>query len=340
MRSGDESPKEGLVVQTLLPQAQGASRRRKHSNRPVVLGKWAFFEDEFVPLEEAKIGIATHALNYGTGCFGGIRAYWNQEQEQLYVFRVKKHFARFLDSCKLLNIELPYSVDDLSGIVLELLRRENYHQDSYARPLAYKSTEDITPRLYDLDDSFSCFTRPQGNYIKLEVRAGVSSWRRVDDNSIPARGKITGAYINSAFARSEAHWNGYDEAIVLNQDGHVSEGSAENIFIVRNDHLVTPSVKDNILEGITRATIMELAREEFGMQVHERTVDRSELYLADEAFFTGTGAQVAAIVEVDRRPLSGGQTGPWTKRIQEHYFRTVRGQNPKYMHWLTPVYGR
>jgi branched-chain amino acid aminotransferase len=326
------------VVQTLQPQSQADSLRRERSKMAVVLGKWAFFEDDFVPLEEAKIGIATHALNYGTGCFGGIRAYWNEEQEQLYVFRLKKHFHRFLDSCKLLNILLPYTIDDLSGIVLELLRRENYRQDCYVRPLAYKATEDITPRLYDLDDAFSCFTRPQGNYIKLEVRAGVSSWRRVDDNSIPARGKITGAYINSAFARTEAHWNGFDEAIVLNQDGHVSEGSAENVFIVRNDHLITPSVEDNILEGITRATIMELVREEFGMHVHERTIDRSELYLAEEAFFTGTGAQVAAIVEVDHRPLSGGKTGPWTKRIQELYFHTVRGQNPKFIHWLTPVY--
>jgi branched-chain amino acid aminotransferase len=328
------------MVQTLQPQISTIAAHPRRAKRPIVLGKWAFFEDEFVPLEGAKIGIATHALNYGTGCFGGIRAYWNQEEEQLFVFRIKKHFARFLDSCKLLNIALPYSGDELCEIVLELLRRENYRQDAYIRPLAYKATEDITPRLYDLDDAFACFTRPQGNYIKLEVRAGVSSWRRVDDNSIPARGKITGAYINSAFARSEAHWNGYDEAIVLNQDGHVSEGSAENIFIVRHDQLITPPVKDNILEGITRATIMELARAELGMSVHERTIDRSELYLSDEAFFTGTGAQVAAIVEVDHHVIGSGATGLWTKKIQDLYFSTVRGNNVKYRHWLKPVYAR
>jgi branched-chain amino acid aminotransferase len=326
------------MVQTFQPHAPTIATRAGRAKRQVAMGKWAFFEDEFVPLEEAKIGIATHALNYGTGVFGGIRAYWNPEEEQLFVFRIKKHFARFFDSCKLLNIVLPYSVDDLTDVVLELLRRENYRQDAYVRPLAYKATEDITPRLYDLDDAFACFTRPLGNYIKLEVRAGVSSWRRVDDNSIPARGKITGAYINSAFARSEAHWNGYDEAIVLNQDGHVSEGSAENIFIVRNNQLITPPVKDNILEGITRATIMELAREELGMSVHERTIDRSELYLTDEAFFSGTGAQVAAIVEVDHHVLGDGTTGPWTKKIQDLYFKTVRGNYAKYRHWLTPVY--
>ncbi|TAH51806.1 MAG: branched-chain amino acid transaminase [Chloroflexota bacterium] len=304
------------------------------------MGKWAFFEGEFVPLDQAKIGIGTHAFNYGTGCFGGMRAYWNDEQEQLYIFRPKRHFKRFLESCRLLNIALPYSIADLIEITLELLRRDNYRQDAYMRPIAYKATEDITPRLYDLEDAYAMFTRPQGNYIKLEVRAGTSSWRRVDDNSIPARGKITGAYINSSFARTEAYWNGYDEAIVLNQDGHVSEGSAENFFMIRNGKLVTPSVQDNILEGVTRATVMELARDELGLEVVERSIDRSELYLADEAFFTGTGAQVAAIVEIDHRPLGEGGTGPLTRQIQELYFSTVRGKNERYAHWVTAVYPR
>lgn len=312
----------------------------RRARRAVPMGKHAFFDDEIVPLDEARVGIATHAFNYGTGCFGGIRAYWNEEQDQLYIFRIKNHFKRFLDSCRILNIALPYSIQDLTDITLDLLRLEEYHQDAYMRPIAYKATEDITPRLYDLDDAYAMYTRPLGNYIKLEVRAGTSSWRRVDDNSIPARGKITGAYINSAFARTEAHWNGYDEAIVLNHDGHVSEGSAENIFLVRNGKVITPSVKDNILEGITRASVMHLACEELRLEVAERTIDRSELYLADEAFFTGTGAQVAAIVDIDHHILGDGKTGPITRQIQDLYFRTVRGRNPKYMHWLTPVYPR
>lgn len=326
------------MVQTLVPNITALSQRREKKKRVVPMGKWAFFEDEFVPLEEAKIGIATHAFNYGTGCFGGMRGYWNEEEGQLYVFRAKKHFRRFLESCRLLNIQLPYSVDDLLEITLELLRRDNYRQDVYMRPIAYKATEDITPRLYDLEDAYAMFTRPQGNYIKLEVNAGTSSWRRVDDNSIPARGKITGAYINSSFARSEAHWNGYDEAIVLNQDGHVSEGSAENIFVVRQGRLVTPCVVDNILEGVTRATVITLARDELGLQIAERSIDRSELYLADEAFFTGTGAQVAAIASVDHRPLGSGSTGPVTRQIQDLYFQVVRGRHPRYRDWLTPVY--
>ena len=326
------------MVPTVAHELKVFSQRREKTKRVVPMGQWAFFQDEFVPLEQAKVGIASHAFNYGTGCFGGIRAYWNDEHAQLYVFRAPRHMERFLESCRLLNIVLPYGAQDLIDIMVELLRRDNYRQDAYMRPIAYKATEDITPRLYDLDDEYAMYTRPQGNYIKLEVRAGTSSWRRVDDNSIPARGKITGAYINSSFARTEAHWNGYDEAIVLNQDGHVSEGSAENIFLIRKGKLVTPSVKDNILEGITRATIMELAHNELGLEVEERSIDRSELYLAEEAFFTGTGAQVAAIIEVDHRPLGDGKTGPLTHDIQDLFFRTVRGRNPRYMHWLTPVY--
>lgn len=328
------------MIETAISPLPLVSQRREKSRRAVPMGKWAFFEEEFVPLDEAKIGIGTHAFNYGTGCFGGMRAYWNQEQQQLYIFRAKKHFTRFLESCRLLNIVLPFSIDDLIGITLELLRRDNYRQDAYMRPIAYKATEDITPRLYDLEDAYAMFTRPQGNYIKLEVTAGTSSWRRVDDNSIPARGKITGAYINSSFARTEAHWNGYDEAIVLNQDGHVSEGSAENFFLVRHGKLITPSVHDNILEGVTRATVMELAKDELGLEVIERSIDRSELYLADEAFFTGTGAQVAAITEIDHRRLGSGAMGPITRQIQEMYFQTVRGSNERYMHWVTPVYPR
>jgi branched-chain amino acid aminotransferase len=331
---------EEQMIETAVSPLPVLSQRRGKPKRVVPMGKWAFFEDEFCPLEQAKIGIATHAFNYGTGCFGGVRAYWNDEQQQLYIFRARKHFNRFLESCRLLNISLPYSIDNLIEIALELLRRDNYRENAYMRPLAYKATEDITPRLYDLEDAYAMFTRPQGNYIKLEVSAGTSSWRRVDDNSIPARGKITGAYINSSFARTEAHWNGYDEAIVLTQDGHVSEGSAENFFMVRHGKLFTPSVEDNILEGVTRATVMELAKDELGLEVIERSIDRSELYLADEAFFTGTGAQVAAITAVDHRQLGEGTTGPITRQIQELYFQTVRGKNERYAHWVTPVYPR
>ncbi len=325
------------MVQTMqTPVRTQVSQEKKQARHP----QWAFFNGAIVPIEDAKISIMTQVVNYGIGAFGGIRGYWNEEQEQLYLFRIDDHYRRILSSCKLLNATLPYTADDLKRITLDLLRREGYREDAYVRPLVYNATEDITPRLYDVEFAFACFTRPQGSYIKLEVRAGTSSWRRLDDNTIPSRGKITGGYINSAFARSEAHWNGYDEGIVLNQDGHVAEGSAENIFIVRDGRLRTPPVTDNILEGITRNTLIHLAQNELSLEVVERSIDRSELYIADEVFFCGTGAQVAGIVEIDHRTIGDGKIGPVTQKIQDTYFRVVRGRHPQHADWLTPVYPR
>jgi branched-chain amino acid aminotransferase len=299
--------------------------------------EWAFFEGKIVPIGEAKISIMSQVINYGIGAFGGIRAYWNEEQHQLYVFRINDHVRRFLNACKLFNATLPYNPDDLKQIILELLRKEQYHEDTYIRPLLYNATEDITPRLYDVRFDFTCFTKPLGNYISLTVRACTSSWRRLEDNIIPSRGKITGAYVNSALAKSEAHWNGYDEAIVLNHDGHVAEGSAMNLFIVRHGKLITPPVSDNILEGITRNTVLELAHE-LSIETVERSIDRTELYIADEVLFCGTGAQVAAVVEIDRRKIGTGAMGPVGEKLQSTYFDIVRGKNPKHADWLSPVY--
>jgi len=304
--------------------------------------QYAFFKGEFVPIEEAKVSIMTHAFNYGTGCFEGIRGYWNQEEEQLYVFRLAEHYERMHRSCRILLIDLPYSAEELSDLTVNLLRMNQHRSDTYVRPLAYKATEGIGVRLHDLEDDFAIFAVPLGRYLEKEEGASVSvsSWRRIDDNAIPARAKITGAYINSALCKTEAVLNGFDEAIVLTQDGHVSEGSAENLFIVRSGKLVTPLGTDNILEGITRSTIMQLAREEMGLEVEERRIDRTELYIAEEAFFCGTGVQVAAIVEVDRRPVGSGKIGPVVSRLRDIYFDVVRGKAEKYKGWCTPVYDR
>ncbi len=323
-------PKEKVQVPAQAPEP---------GQKSILHPQWAFFKGEFVPIGEAKISVMAQALNYGIGAFGGIRAYWNEENEQLYVFRIDSHYRRLLNSCKLFNNEIPYSVEELKRITIELLKREGYREDAYIRPLVYNATEDITPRLYDVRFDFTCYSRALGNYIKLEVRACTSSWRRLDDNIIPSRGKVTGGYINSALARSEAYWNGCDEAIVLNQDGHVAEGSAENLFIVREGKIITPPVTDNILEGITRSTVMQLARNELNIEVTERSIDRSELYIADEVFFCGTGAQISGVVEIDHRKIGHGQNGPLTKSLQEIFFGIVRGRNPKYAEWLTPVYG-
>lgn len=306
----------------------------------MVNNRFAHFEGKFVPIEDAKISIMTHALNYGTGCFEGIRAYWNEEEEELYVFRMPEHYHRLRSSCKILLIDLPYTVEDLGNLTLELLRREGYRMDTYIRPLAYKSQEGIGVRLKGIEDSFALFAVPFGRYLQKEegARVCVSSWRRIYDTSLPARAKCTGAYINSALCKSEAETNGFDEAIVLTRGGSVSEGSAENLFMVRNGALVTPSVTSDILEGITRETVIHLAREELGIAVEERTIDRTELYICDEAFFCGTGVQIAAIASIDNRPVGKGSIGPITQRLRQLYFGIVRGKVAKYRHWCTPVY--
>ncbi|MGQ9492191.1 MAG: branched-chain amino acid transaminase [Anaerolineae bacterium] len=308
----------------------------------MVQNRYAFFEGKFIPIEEAKISIMTHALNYGTGCFEGIRAYWNEEEEQLYIFRMVEHYQRLHNSCRILLIDLPYSVEQLGDITVELLRREGFKEDTYIRPLAFKSQEGIGVRLKGVADSFAIFAIPFGKYIEREegAKVCVSSWRRIYDTALPARAKCTGAYVNSALCKSEAEMNGFDEAIVLTRGGSVSEGSAENFFMVRNGVLITPSITSDILEGITRQTLIQLAREELHIPVKERTIDRTELYVCDEAFLCGTGVQIAAIASIDHRPVGDGKIGPITKKLRDLYFDIVRGKVPKYKHWCTPVYDR
>jgi branched-chain amino acid aminotransferase len=302
--------------------------------------KYAFFKGDIVPIEQAKISIMTHAFNYGTGCFEGIRAYWNAEERQLFVFRLLEHFQRLHRSCKILHIRLPHSPEELGGLLVELLRREGYQQDTYIRPVAYKASEVIGVRLHDLEDDLAMFALPFGRYIEGELGARViiSPWRRIDDNAIPARAKITGSYINSALSKTAAAMAGCHEAIVLTQAGHVSEGSAENLFLVRDGRLITPPATDDILEGITRDTVIEIAREEFGVETEIRSVDRSELYVADEAFFCGTGVQIEPTVEIDHRAIGDGKMGPITQKLYDLYFDIVRGKAAKYRRWCAPVY--
>ncbi len=302
--------------------------------------RFAFFEGKLVSIEEAKVSIMTHALNYGTGAFGGVRGYWNDNNQELYVFRPYDHFERILRSAKMLMIDLPYDKEDLVNIMLNLLQAEGYREDCYMRPLIYKSEPMIGVKLDGLAGEFALFAVPFGRYVDAEegARVGVSSWRRVSDNSVPARGKFTGAYINSAFIKTEALQNGFDEALVIDDSGHVSEGSAENVFIVRDGKLVTPPVNADILEGITRRTVIHLAREEMGLEVVERPLDRTEFYVAEESFFCGTGVQIAAITEVDRRPVGSGQMGPIVSELRDLYFDVVRGKHPAYQQWVMPVY--
>lgn len=302
--------------------------------------QYAFFKGQIVPIADAKISVMTHALNYGTAVFGGLRAYWNADEEQSYLFRPIDHYERFLESASLIRINLPYTAEQLTQITLDLLRAENYHENCYIRPLAYKSMEGIGVRLHDIPDDFTVWSTPIKKYIEKDEGSHVcfSSWRRVDDNAIPARGKIAGSYANSALIKSDAVLSGYDEALVLNDDGHVSEASAANVFIVRKGVAITPPVYANVLEGITVRTIKHLLTEEMGIEVVERNIDRTEVYLADEVFLCGTGVQFAAVTRVEHRPIGDGQMGPISRALRALQEDVLYGRLPKYRDWLTPVY--
>jgi len=302
--------------------------------------EYAFFEGDFVPIDNAKISIKTHALQYGTGVFEGIRAYWNEEHQDLYVFRMKEHFQRMKNSIKIMRIDCKYSTEELCSIVLKLLQMTKPKTDTYVRPLAYKASLRVGPGLQDNPSELCIFTTPFGAYFKVDegLRVMVSSWRRVDDNAIPPRAKVSGSYANTALAKTDAICAGFDDAIVLDQTGHVSEGSAMNLFMVQDGHLVTSPGHGNILEGITRRTIMEFAKNEFGIETEIRTIDRSELYTAEEVFFCGTGAEIAPVLEIDKRTVGEGKTGEITRKIFDMYAQVTRGEIERYNHWVTPVF--
>lgn len=299
----------------------------------------AFAGGRFVPMEEATVSIATHAFNYGTACFEGIRGYWNAERDELYVVKLIEHLRRMARSARMLRIDIGKSPEDLAAIAVELVRRNGYQQDVYIRPIAYKASPVIRVGLLGLEDAYCCFTAPMGDYHDIHngLQVTVSGWRRIDDNAIPARGKVTGGYINAALAIADAQDAGFDEAIMLTGDGHVSEASAANLFMVVEGTLVTPSTTQDILEGITRGAVMQLARD-LGVPVVERQVDRTEVLVADELFLCGTGVQVAPVTGVDGRKIGDGKIGPITRSIQDLYLSAVRGEVEDYLDWLTPVY--
>ena len=300
---------------------------------------YAYFHKQFVPLAEAKLGVMTTAFHYGTGIFEGIRGNWNSKKKQIYLFRLRDHYLRLLNGCRVLKIKLPHSADELCQITVKLVEMCQFEEDLYIRPLAYKSAERLGVRLHDVEDDFLALVIPWGPYLDMDkARCGVSSWRRPDYNVIPPNVKITGLYANNALAKSEAIENGFDEAIMLTPGGHVSEGSGENIFLVLDGKLVTPASYSNILLGITRDTVIKLAQNELGLETIERPVERSELYLADECFLTGTAAHLTPVAEIDHRPIGDGEIGDITKRLQKLYFEVIRGDNPKYLDWCTPVY--
>jgi len=300
---------------------------------------WVYHDGELRRYGDTHVGLLTHALHYGTGCFEGIRAYWSAQQGRLNVFRMPDHFERMRGNARMLHMELPHPVDELCALTVEILRRNAFTSDVYVRPLVYKANEEIGIRFHDLRDGFMIVTVPFGAYVDTTagIRCQVSSWRRIEDNVAPARSKSTGIYVNSALAKTEACLNGFDEAIVLTHDGNVSEGSAENIFLLRRGCLITPPVTENIVEGITRSTLITLARDELGIEVVEREIGRSELYVADEVILCGTGAEVSPVIEIDNRAVGDRTPGRVTRQLQELYFGVCRGQDARYASWLTPV---
>ena len=301
---------------------------------------WVFFEGEFVRYHDIHLGVMTHALHYGTAVFEGIRAYWNEKQSQLYLLQGAAHYERMRRSANVMRMQLPHTTEELVNHTLELLRRNEFKSDVYVRPLLYTSSEEIGVRLHNLNRSFFIYAVPFGKYVEVEagIRCMVSSWRRVPDQSLPARAKVTGAYAQSALAKSEAVEDGFDEAIVLTIDGHVSEGSAENLFMFKDGVFVTPPVTDDILEGVTRQLLIDVIQDELNLKVLERSIDRTELYTCDELLMCGTGAQISPVIEVDRRPVGDGKVGEFTQELQSIYFGAVRGETPKYKDWTIPVY--
>lgn len=300
---------------------------------------FAYFRGKIVPYSEAKVGVMTHALNYGTAIFGGVRGYWNEAEEELFIFRPQDHVKRLFNSARMLIMDMPISQQELQDVIVELIQKEGHRQDVYIRPMAYFADEIIGVKLHDLKTELTVFSVPFSKYVDNDTGAHVtfSSWRRVDDNMIPARAKVAGAYVNTAFIKTDAVRAGFDEALVLTADGHISEGSAENIFMMRDGVLYTPPITDNILEGITRRSVIELAKD-MGLDVVPRSIDRTEVFICDELFMTGTAAQVTAITKVDHRPVADGKMGPVTAKLRKMYDDAVRGRLPKFRHWNHPVY--
>lgn len=301
---------------------------------------YAYFENKIVPFAEATVSVMTQALHYGLAVFGGMRGYWSADDEQLYIFRSPDHFERLLQSAGMLRMHRDETPEQLTDILMQLLRQEGLEQNCYIRPMIYKSALSVDVVIHDVPDELTIFATPIGDFVGSPTGLHVcfSSWNRIEDNAIPARGKISGTYVNSTMIRTDAKLAGYDDALVLNDDGQIAEASVANFFMVRKGKIITPPVYANLLEGITRRSVIELARDMLGFEVIERPIDRSEVYIADEAFMCGTGAEVTPITRVEHRPIGNGKIGDMTTQIRAAFLDTVYGRNFAYKHWLSPVY--
>ena len=301
--------------------------------------EFIYFNGRFIPESEAKISVKNKTFNYGLGAIEGIRGYWNEEQQDLYLFRLEDHYQRLLNSCKVLFINIPYTVKELCEITVELMKINKVRRDIYIRPIAFINLPSLRPDLFQTEYGMTIFIEETSYVGKPVVNAMISSWLRIESSTIPPTVKSIGGYLNSALAYSQAIAEGSDEAIFLTREGNISEASTNNLFMVKNGELLTPPLADNILEGITRDTIMEIAEKEFSLQVNEMSIPRAELYFASEIFFTGTAVEVLPVINVDKRVIGTGKIGPITTNLQRTYLQIVKGNNGQYRRWLTPVYG-
>jgi branched-chain amino acid aminotransferase len=301
--------------------------------------KWAFLDGKFVPIDEANLNIRTCLLHYGAGVFEGIRAYWNEKQKKLYLFRAREHFERMSKSVKIIAMELQYQPEELVKISCELLKKENYQENTYVRPLAYYRSLNLLDKLTSDQYGFFIFCFPMADILDKDrgLNVCVSSWTRLNDNMIAPRGKIAGTYVNLTLVLYDAKLSGYDDAIILTRDGHVAEGAGQNIVIVRDNTFISPPVTDDILEGITLNSVTAIIQNELGMSIERRHIDRTELYISDEVFYVGTGCQITPIVTIDHRKIGDGKPGSLTRKIQDIFFSIVKGNNDKYKEWLTEV---
>ena len=296
-----------------------------------------WFDGQYLKWEEAKVPIFVHALHYGTAVFEGIRAY--SSDDNLYIFRLKEHMERLHKSADVYSFTTKFSVDELCNATVELIRKNGIKESCYIRPLTFVGLHGIDLNVTKNSPTHTTIIIfPFAKYFKGDgISACVSSWRRIDDESIPTMAKASGNYLNSVLATQECRRNGYDESILLDKKGRVSEASGENLFVVRNGKLHTPQLSDSILEGITRNTAIIIAKE-LGYKIVERPISRTELYLAEEIFLTGTAAEIIAITKIDGTVVGDGKEGMITKSIRENYERIVIGKSKKFMGWLTPTW--
>ncbi len=303
---------------------------------------YCWMDGDFVQWDNAKVHIKTHALHYGSAVFEGIRGYETKDKN-VYIFRLKEHIDRLFYSAKIYKMEIPYTKEEISNAIIELIKKNNIKETVYIRPIVFRGYGSLGLNPFKCPVSAAIYIVPFGRYLGPEalekgVRCCFSSWERISPRALPAEAKACGQYINSILAKMEAIENGYDEALFLDHRGFISEGSGENIFMIKNRNAITPPVTASILIGITRDSIIKLMTSDLKIPLVEQDVTRAAIYNMDEVFIYGTAGEVTPVVEIDKRVIADGKPGPVTRKVQKAFSEVTLGKNPQYEGWVTPVY--